>query len=400
MPRKFIQEIGNLDPIEARRLEFSARVNRPRVFRINGSPMGGPPDQQPFDPYALTTSFHGAVSVDTVNLDGHRLRVRSVPLTQDGHITATAQFATDLGEADSVVGRLRTTLLALVPAAFIVTSLLGIWLTGRALRPVRRIADTAETIQATDLSRRLPVDGNDEFAYLSKRFNGMLERIQASFTAQRQFVSDASHELKTPLTVIKGRSGLALSSGQTAERYQEHLRAIDKAADGMAAIVGDLLLLAQADENKLALDFRPILVSQLVAEALDGTSDKTRFALDLREGLKVQADPLLARRALSNVIANAERHNDKGRPILISGHRDGDGIEIAVIDEGEGIPAEHLPNIFDRFHRVDPSRDKASGGTGLGLAIVKSIMEAHGGRVSLSSELGRGTQVRLWFPAA
>jgi heavy metal sensor kinase len=406
MPKQFITSLRTLDPIQARRLEFSARVTRPRIFRSDGAMMG-PPDEVPFEPRALNQSFQGTVVMDTIEMDGHRLRVRSVPLETDGKITGAAQFASDLAGTEEVMARLRTTLFAIVPIALLATSLLGTWLTGRALRPVKNIADTAEAIEATNLANRLPVHGNDEFAYLSTRFNRMIERIERSFAAlaevneiQRRFISDASHELKTPLTVIKGRAGLALSSTQSAERYQEHLRAIDRAADGMTNIVRDLLLLAQADENKLVLNRSSVPAGQLVADAIATLPDKGCLEIRIPKDLQMKADPELVKRALTNLISNAIRYNDKGLPIVISAVEQGEGVEVKVADQGEGIPPEHLASMFDRFHRVDASRDRNSGGTGLGLAIVKSIVEAHRGKVDLKSDLGQGTTVSLYFPNA
>lgn len=396
-----IEELRKYDPIEARRLEFIAGLMRPRIIREDTDPFGPPPDQ-PFDPETLRLSMAGVRQFSVIEVEGHRVRVLSLPLMQGRRVTGVAQFASELDDVDSVVTRLRNTLLALLPMAVLGTALLGMWLTARALRPVKRIAAAAERIGESNLDERLPEEGNDEFAYLAGRFNimigriaGAFERLTAAYEAQRRFVADASHELKTPLTAIKGRVGLAKAGEQSVKRYGEHMAAIDRAADNMAGIIQGLLFLARADEHKLDLKRLKGPLAPILAEAAAAAGPEGRFEIEVPPNLDVNADPALLSRALVNLLSNAHRHTPADKRIGVRAFREGDEVVIQVWDEGEGIPADHLSLIFNRFHRVDSSRDKMSGGTGLGLAIVKSIVEAHGGTIAVESRVDVGTTVTV-----
>jgi signal transduction histidine kinase len=372
---------------------------RPRIFHKEPDPFG--PQDKPFDEASLKSSLAGNRQFTDVAMEGHRVRVLSLPLRRDGKVTGAAQFAAELDDVDLVVVRLRNTLLALLPLALVATGLLGVWLTTRALSPVKRIAMAAERIGESNLEERLPVEGNDEFAYLSGRFNNMIDRIAGAFSrlsaayeAQRRFVADASHELKTPLTVIKGRVGLSSVGEQTPKRYAEHMAAINRAADNMSGIIQGLLFLAQADEHKLELRRSEQPVAPIVAEAAAVAGDRV-VEIEVPEGLRVDADASMLLRALTNLVSNAARYTAPEKRIGIRAFPEGGQVEIEVWDEGDGIPSEDLPLIFNRFHRVDSSRDKMSGGTGLGLAIVKSIVEAHGGTVTIESEVGVGTKATI-----
>lgn len=403
----FLQLATELDPMEAKRVEFIFRLSMPRNFGPDGSPRG-PHDDKPFDLAALRSGLTGRTEFTTLETEDHRIRVLTVPLRDKGRVVGVSQVAASLDDVDEILARLRTILLALLPLSLLATSLLGVWLTSRVLHPVLEIAEAAERIEATNLSGRLPVRGNDEFAILSRRFNSMLERIESAFQrlaqaydAQRRFIADASHELKTPLTTVKGRVGVALAGSPSPERYAEHLRAIGRAADSMNAIIQDLLLLARADESQLRIRLTPYPLRRLALEAASAAvgGSPERIEIDVADDLTVAVDVALFTRALINVLGNAVRHTPAERRIVLRGRAEGGEVRIEVEDQGEGIPAEHLPLVFDRFHRVDASRDRSSGGTGLGLAIVRSIVEAHGGRISIASEVGRGTTVTIALPA-
>jgi len=406
IPPPSMSAARQLDPIQARRVEFIAHLAMPRIFSSDGTSIGRGVDR-PLDRIALSQGFASTRVFTTLEVDDHRVRVLTVPLRHAGRAPEAAQFATDLEGVDSAISRLGAVLLTTLPLALAATCLLGYSLTNRALRPVRDIAEASEEIEAINLSGRLPVVGNDEFAYLAGRFNSMLGRLEESFhrlaqtnESQRRFIADASHELKTPLTTVKGRVGVALLGPQTVERYADHIHAIGRAADGMSAIVSDLLLLAQSDEGKLILKREPARLSELAREAcvLANPSEPDRVEIDVPSSLLVCVDSNLVERALSNLIANATRHTPLPGTIAIRGTLRGNTVKIEVKDQGDGIPAEHIPRLFDRFHRVDSSRDRESGGTGLGLSIVRSIVEAHDGSIEIASEVGVGTTVSLFLP--
>lgn len=400
-PRDFLADAKNLDPIQAKRLEFNATLSMPRIFPGSQLKTGRTHDD-PFDLAALKQSVSGQRIFATDVLMGHRVRVLSVPLREDGIVGGSAQFASDLDDVDEVVHQMGSMMLMMFPLALLATYVLGVQLTNRALRPIQDITEAAERIEASNLGERLPVVGKDEFANLSSRFNQMLGRIETSYDslerayqAQRRFVGDASHELKTPLTTIKGRVGLALMKPQSAERYIEHLQAVGRSADTMAAIIQDLLLLARSDEHKLVVVREPITFRELTEEVTHALGPGVdRVEVFSGENLMLFVDKNLFRQVLVNLLTNALRHSGEETLVklsLIEGR-------IVVEDQGEGIAPEHVPHLFDRFYRVDESRFRGSGGSGLGLAIVKSIVEAHGGTVTIQSELGVGTRVEIEIP--
>jgi signal transduction histidine kinase len=339
---------------------------------------------------------------------GHRIRILCLPLFAHGRVAAVAENVASLHDVDSALSELARTLLALLPVALILTSLAGAFLTGRAIKPVRNIAKAAETIEATNLDGRLEVEGRDEFATLSRTFNAMLERLDQSFRrlaeayeSQRRFTADASHELKTPLTAIKARVGVALRGTQSPERYAEHLRAIGRSADSMNAIVQDLLLLARSDEGHLPLRPCEVLISAVIDQALLALAAVSRreISVQIEQDLPICLDSDLMARALLNVLGNADRHTPPdGRVSITATCSEPDQLVIEVRDSGTGISPEDLPKVFERFHRADSGRDRESGGTGLGLAIVKSVVEAHGGQVSITSIVGVGTTVTIRVP--
>jgi heavy metal sensor kinase len=395
----------NIDPIQRERLEFVTLLTRPRIYEIETKSFG-PPEDKAFDDGMLQLSLKGRRLIEYRRLNGHRVRILSIPLMKSGKIVGAAQFAASVDDIDEVINRLRSILLAILPLSLFVIYFLSAWLTRRALRPVREIAEAALQFEATNLSGRLPVRGNDEFAYVSSRFNAMLDRLENAFNrlaeshdAQRRLIADASHELKTPLTTIKGRVGMALKNPQTSERYVTHLQSIARASDRMSIIIKDLLFLARSDEDQLQLHRESCLIHELISDAI-GMADPTRksdVAIEVAEDLAVEVDPELMGRALANLLSNAFRYTTRDKKVTIKAIEYRGNVHVDVMDNGDGIPAEHLPHVFDRFYRVDASRNRGSGGTGLGLPIVRSIIEAHGGQVSISSQVGKGTTVTIIF---
>jgi signal transduction histidine kinase len=314
-----------------------------------------------------------------------------------------------LEHADSAIAKLGRVLLLLLPLALLLTGVAGVWLTSRALRPVEEFADAAGRIGGANFSGRMPVSGKDEFAHLGSVFNSMLDRLETAFLnleeaykSQRQFVADASHELKTPLTAMRTRLGIASLRVQTPEKYIEHIGSLTRSTDKMSSIVSDLLLLARADEGMLLGKRRSIPVESLAEEAASIIEDAygCRIERKVQDKLEVSADADGLSRVLTNVLDNAARHTPRDGSIVLSAFNRGQIVVIQVEDSGSGIPAEHLPHVFDRFYRVDASRERETGGTGLGLALVKAIVEAHHGALSIASEVGRGTTVTIELPAS
>ncbi len=336
------------------------------------------------------------------------MRVFSVPLRRDEIVVGAVQVAFPLTDINRAIASLNRTLLTLAPLALLIAGAGGAFLTDRALRPVRHISQAAEQIEAKDLSGRLPVTGKDEFSELARTFNAMLGRLEEAFTLlekafeqQRRFTADASHELRTPLTVIKANTSLALRGTRTVEDYRRALEAADRAADMTTSIVQDLLLLARSDAGNLGLSADVMPIQQVLERASEAVRNPENAPVRLNifdADLSVVGNENELIRLFSNLLENAARHTPVDGTITVTAHSEEKTLVVTVADTGEGIPPEHLPHVTERFYRVDASRTRPSGGTGLGLAICRSIVEAHGGTLSITSAVGKGTTVTVTLP--
>jgi signal transduction histidine kinase len=336
---------------------------------------------------------------------------------RDGEVAGVVQFPFPLKAVDEELSRLTRTLLTLYPLALLAALLGGVFLTDRALRPVRRVTQAAGQIGASDLSARLPVTGRDEFSELAATFNGMLSRLEQSFAQreealrqlaqaldqQRRFTADASHELRTPLTIIKANTSLALDEEPSLVEYRRALEAADRAADTTNRIVHDLLLLARGDAGQLRLDRRPLWIRDVLepaAKAFRGP-EAPPISIELSTNgwpLTVDGDPHHLLRLFNNLLENAVRNTPRTGSITLSADAEAEAVVVRVRDTGEGIPPEHLPHVCERFYRVDTARTRRHGGTGLGLAICQSIVEAHEGSLAVDSVIGDGTTVTVRLP--
>jgi signal transduction histidine kinase len=281
---------------------------------------------------------------------------------------------------------------------------IGWVLAGRSLRPLDRIAATAEGIAAGDYERKIAVeDTESELGRLAVVLNTTFGRMNAARERVSQFTADASHELRTPLAVILSDSQGALRQERTPAEYQAALEAIQRSALRMKAISDALLELAQGDAGRpVAADACDLADLADEAVALLGRlarDHEARLVAQL-DGAPVKGDAGRLGRVILNLMVNAILHNPAGVTVTVTtGVRDGQAL-LTVADDGRGIAAEDLPRIFDRFHRADASRSRHTGGAGLGLAIVKQAVEAHGGTIAVTSELGRGTTFTVALPAA
>lgn len=363
---------------------------------------------------ALVSGQAGFERYSTLTVEGEVLRIFSVPIWRGEEIEGVIQVAHPLTEQQRLEDGLARTLQMLIPLALLVAGVGGAFLTDRALRPVKRITAEAGRIGAQDLSRRLEVTGKDELSELASTFNGMIARLEAAFKQmeqayeqQRRFTADASHELRTPLTTIKANTSLALCGEPTPAEYREALQAADEAADSMNRIVQDLLLLARSDGGQLGLSMQPVSLQDLLGRAATLVRDAESAEIEIRPidpELGVVGDSHHLVRLFVNLLENAVRHTPADGRVTLSADRDpkdATRVVIRVVDTGEGIPAQHLPHVCERFYRVDAARSHSSrGGTGLGLSICQSIVQAHSGSLNLASEVNRGTTVTVTLPMA
>jgi len=331
---------------------------------------------------------------------GVRVRVRATPLSEND--TTLAVFSVALSEKPMLdtLRQLRLTLLVLLPLAAAVAALLGYLLTRRMLRPLARMQATAAEISSHDLSRRLGVAaGGDEVSQLAATFDAMLDRLEASFVRGRQFVVDASHELRTPLAAIQAIVSVMRQRRRSVPDYERALDDVSLETARLRALVESLLQLARSDGSD-DLDMQDLDLSQLLGDvcaSLAPLAESKGLTLrtDVPPGLVSHADADALIRLFVNVIDNAVKYTERGE-IAVAARRTGKGLEVTVRDTGPGIPAAHLPHLFDRFFRGDASR--SSEGSGLGLPIAQELAAVHGGTIVVASEERVGTICTVTLP--
>jgi two-component system OmpR family sensor kinase len=271
---------------------------------------------------------------------------------------------------------------------------------GRALSPVKRVTATAQGIaSSSDLSRRVNYRGSkDEIGQLAATFDQMIEQIDGLMRSQRSFVADASHELRGPLTVIRGNLDL-LKRNLSEEDRSESITVLEAEMTRMTRIVNDLLVLAEVESGQLDQE-ETVSLKELLLDAHERAlqlAGERQVVIERQEDLWVKGDAHRLDQLIGNLVGNAIKYTPEGGTITLSLYQDGDWARLDVADTGMGIPAEHLPHIFERFYRVDKARSRKSGGSGLGLAIVKGIAGQHGGKVSVTSEPGKGSTFSVWL---
>lgn len=295
-------------------------------------------------------------------------------------------------------------LLSLAGGSVLLAGLAGSWwLAGRAIRPIADISAAASRISAGNLSERINAEETEnEFGRLTAVLNSTFSRLEAAFNQQKDFVSDASHELRTPLAVLISEAQTTLARERSAAEYRETVESCLQAAQQMRRLADSLLELARLDSGEEKLTREVFDVSAVVRECVE-------FVRPLAEArhLKIHCDlvpapclgdPQRISQVVTNLLSNATHYNRDGGEIRVSAHVGKDQVSVTVADTGEGIPAAALPHLFERFYRVDKSRSRSSGGAGLGLAISKAIVDAHGGALRVSSEVGVGSSFTLELP--
>lgn len=298
------------------------------------------------------------------------------------------------------MSRLRWVLFMGTLVALVLAIVSGAVLARRALAPVRQIAKTAKSLEeSSDLSRRVDYQGPmDELGHLAATFDHMLEHLDRVFKSQRDFVADASHDLRSPLTVLQGNLDL-LKRDSSEEGRQQSIEAMGREINRMTAILNDLLLLAEVEsdqENHTETIYLQEVLRQGLAQAQQLSANHT-IVEDRVENLSVQGNRHRLGQMMANLVSNAIKYTPDEGTITLSLFQDGNWARLEVADTGIGIASEHLPHLFDRFYRVDKARSREAGGTGLGLAIVKGIAEQHGGKVTVESESGKGSTFTVWL---
>jgi two-component system OmpR family sensor kinase len=345
----------------------------------------------------------------TIEGEGRNPDVRALALvlpTGMGSVIA----ANSLEEVDKTLSQLRFLFFFLGLIAILLTALVSRWIIAISLRPLDKVEETAEAIAAGDLSARLPAAKPDtEVGRLTTSLNAMLSQIEQSFTVKvesenklRRFVADASHELRTPLTAIRGFAELHRQGAVSGEeKTKELISRIEGESIRMSSLVEDLLLLARLDQAR-ELDFEPVDLNTLIVEVVasaKAAGPNHPIGLNLpQQELFVLGDSRRIHQVVANLLANARTHTPLGTKINVTARQTLAEVIIEVADDGPGLSKSDQERIFERFFRADPARVRNSGeGSGLGLSIVDAVMKAHGGYVSVKSDLGKGATFTLHF---
>jgi two-component system heavy metal sensor histidine kinase CusS len=336
--------------------------------------------------------------------DGHSFRgiAAAVPTGMAGWPEATVAVATDTSHHEQFMASFQLTLWSFVSVAALLSGLLGWAAVRRGLAPLREIGRAAATVTASRLDYRLPSGSIPaELAELAETLNQMLARLEDSFRRISDFSSDLAHELRTPVSNLMTATQVALSKARTAEEYREALASNVEEFERLARMIADMLFLAKADHGLVVPNRETVDLAQNVRELFlfyEALAEEKGINLELSGAATITGDHLMLRRALSNLLANAIRHTRRGGRIAV--HIDaspGNSVSLGVENTGDTISPDHLPRLFDRFFRADPSRQHAGDGAGLGLAITDSIVRAHGGEIRVHSADGL-TRFELRLP--
>ena len=376
--------------------------------------------------------YTGGVSIQLYDTEGHLLapkgsqRSRVDAILTDGSLRAVTDWAGEewlvydqyaiqddtafwvrgaasLAESTHVLENLLELLLISLPLLLLAAALGGWFITRRAFRPIGQMARTAGAISSgSDLSRRVEYTrSGDEVARLGQTLNEMLSRLQGAFERERQFSSDVSHELRTPIAVIRSQCDYCLSPQASDSDRQEGLEAIQRQAERMSRMVGQLLMLSRADNGRFVPQIEAVDLSQLCQMCLleaQPAAQKAQVALQdaVEPELVLSGDETLLLRLVENLLSNAIRYNKPGGSVRLCLRRQDQSLVLQVADTGQGIPPEELPKIWDRFYRGDASR--SSEGTGLGLSMVQWIAQVHRAQVQVESQPGQGSCFTVTFP--
>ncbi len=329
---------------------------------------------------AIAAAFSGRTQFISA---GNAFRCIVAPLDRHYVLVATQSLAAQRTATDE----LRRALLVSVPLMLLLAALGGYLLARRSLAPVARMTDDASRIEAQNLSDRVTIDGNDELGRLGAVLNALLARLERSFAQQRQLVDDTSHELRTPIAVIRSEADVALSRERTAAEYRDALDIIRSESVHLTRLIEEMLLMARADARQLPVEPVEFALRDVVedaARAMRTLAAVKGVALNAAAGsaMPMRGDPELVRRMLVDLLDNAVKFTPAGGAVSIAARADGARYIIDVRDSGSGIPPAAQPHVFDRFYRADRARTSGSG-SGLGLAIAKSIAALHGGDVRL-----------------
>ena len=330
--------------------------------------------------------------------DGYRGFSRKISLDDQPCTVIALQ---SLHSREEMLEDIRATFAWTIPLALLLASAGGYFLARKSLAPVVAMSSQAGRIGATNLHERLAVQNErDELGHLALSFNSLLDRLNQSFERQRRFMADASHELRTPVAILRGEAEVALSQqARSSEEYRESLGVLHHEAERLTHIVEDLFTLTRADAGQYPLQPRDFYLEELVGECVHSARTLAlakKISLNFEEASEssIRADESLLRRMILNLLDNAIKYTPDGGHVTVTCRRTADEYVLSITDTGVGIPADLQPRIFERFFRADEARSRSEndgGGAGLGLSISRWIAEAHNGRLQLTRSDSSGS---------
>lgn len=355
---------------------------------------------------ALMKASYRQIYYDTVLLKNSKYPIRMItyPIIENNEVTNILQIGTSLQNVQETLHKLLLTLLFGVPASLALASIGGWFMARKSLRPVNDITTAARRITAKNMGEKIEVTNpKDEVGRLAETFNDMIFRLNNSFRQVSQFTSNASHELRTPLTILRGEMEVALRSRRTSEEYKEVITSGLEEVEKLSQMVEELLLLSKADHGELRLNISDVSLHNLLESMYDNarilaSGKGIAITTHIGEQVYIQGDEMRLRQLLLNLIDNAIKYTPYGGKVALSLGKDREYAYITVKDTGVGIAKEDHGRIFERFYRVDKSRSREIDGTGLGLAICKWITDAHGGFISVASEINKGSTFTVTLP--
>ena len=352
---------------------------------------------------ALERAMRGEVVYETIERTSPRLRMITIPIVENKKVTSVVQVGTSLEDFDETIKKLLLIMIISIPSSICVTIIVGYFMAKKALRPVDQIRRAAVKISSSNLDERIDIVGRrDELGRLAETFNAMIGRLKDAFQRINQFSIDVSHELKTPLTILKGETEVALRKEREKQDYQELLKSNLEEIDRMSCIIDDLLLLSKADTKEIKLNVEDVALRDLIMDVcmdMKVVADKKNVELETSEleDIRLKGDELKLRRMLLNVVENGIKYSHAGGKVSVSSYANNGYAKIDIMDNGIGISEEDIKYIFDRFYRADRSRKRESG-SGLGLSISRWIAEAHKGSIEVKSQSSQGSMFTIKLP--
>ncbi|MEJ2427316.1 MAG: heavy metal sensor histidine kinase [Deltaproteobacteria bacterium] len=383
-----------------------------RYFDLR-DPSGRSEPQQPLHPAgkpplsaaALKNASKGLPTFETVeNIGNYPVRLLTLPVMKAGRVANLIQVGMSMENMYKTRRRFLLVMAAVLPLGLLLAGGGGWLLARRALKPVDMMTQAARRISGEHLSERLQETGSaDELDRLAKTLNDMLGRLDDAFHQMRQFSADASHELQTPLTILRGEIEVALRSPRSPQEYQRVLESGLEEIDRISRLVEGLLLLARADGGVLRLDLRPVELQELLLEIYEQmkvVADDRYVSLQTAslEAISIQGDREHLRRLLLNLVDNGIKYTPEGGRVTLSLQSDGEWAAMRISDTGIGLSEDEQERIFTRFYRAVEARSQREGGAGLGLCIALSIAKAHGGQIQVESTPGQGSSFKLLLP--